>query len=134
MAPGKDARTCCCAQEVRNHILWTRLSGIFIAIATLLAAWTLPAAAQDFRFSNIQVEGNQRVDTATVATYAGIARGETISGGELNEAIQRIRDSGLFETVDADPRGGTLVITVTEWPTINRINFEGNRRINDDDL
>ena len=78
--------------------------------------------------------GNQRVDGSTIVTYAAIPRGKSVTAGELNDALRRVLDSGLFETVDLDPRGSTLVITVVENPTINRINFEGNRRIKDEDL
>ena len=35
---------------------------------------------------------------------------------------------------DLVPQGSTLVIQVKEFPTINRIAFEGNRRLDDDDL
>jgi outer membrane protein insertion porin family len=52
----------------------------------------------------------------------------------LNDAYQRILASGLFESVEIEPRGGTLAIKVVEFPTINRIAFEGNRRIKDEDL
>jgi len=57
-----------------------------------------------------------------------------VSAGALNDAYQRILDSGVFETVDLDPRGSTLVIKVAEYPTINIINFEGNKRIKDEAL
>ena len=99
----------------------------------LVLGLAIPALAQDFRFTNIQVDGNQRVDDATVLSYARLEPGQAVSAGELNEAFQGIQDSGLFETVNLDPRGNTLVITVTEWPTINRINIEGNRRIDDEE-
>ena len=92
------------------------------------------AQAQSYRFNAIKIEGNQRIEPATILTYAGIARGETVSAAELNDAYQRILGSGLFETVSIEPRGGTLVITVREFPTINRINFEGNKRLKSDDL
>ncbi|WP_050927785.1 outer membrane protein assembly factor BamA [Aestuariivita boseongensis] len=108
--------------------------GIFLAFATVLAVSGSPAYAQTYRFNSVVVEGNQRIDTATIATYAGIGRGQAVTGGELNDAYERILDSGLFETVELEPRGSTLVIRVTEFPTINRINFEGNRRIDDEDL
>lgn len=93
-----------------------------------------PVNAQSYSFSNVRVEGNERVDPASIVSYAGIARGETVSAAELNDAYQRIRGSGLFEEVSIDPQGSTLVIRVREFPTINRINFEGNRRIDDEDL
>nr|WP_306666777.1 outer membrane protein assembly factor BamA [Rhodovulum adriaticum] len=92
------------------------------------------ALAQSYSFSSVQVEGNARVDAATIVSYAGIARGETVSAARLNDAYRSIVESGLFESVELQPRGGTLVIKVVEYPTINVIAFEGNRRIKDDDL
>ena len=90
--------------------------------------------AQSYRFNTVQVEGNQRIQTSTVVAYTGIERGQTVSAGELNDAYQRILDSGVFETVEIVPRGSTLVIKVSEFPTINQISFEGNRRLKDDAL
>jgi len=72
--------------------------------------------------------------SGTILSYAGIGRGQTVSAGELNDAYQRILASGLFESVELEPRGGTLVISVTEFPTINQISIEGNRRLNNDAL
>ncbi|MBN2905229.1 MAG: outer membrane protein assembly factor BamA [Rhodobacteraceae bacterium] len=107
---------------------------IFLAFAAVYAAAPQQAQAQSYRFSQVEVVGNERVDGATIINYAGIARGETVSAGRLNDAYQSIVESGLFELVELQPRGATLVIRVTEYPTINRINFEGNARIKDDDL
>jgi outer membrane protein insertion porin family len=110
------------------------VAALFLAPATLCLPMLTPALAQSFSFSNVVVEGNERVDAATIVAYAGIGRGETVSAGRLNDATQRIVDSGLFETVEVDPRGSTLVIRVREYPTINVINFEGNRRLKDEQL
>lgn len=93
-----------------------------------------PALAQSFSFSNVVVEGSERVDAATILSYAGIARGQAVSAGALNDAYQRLMGSGLFETVDLVPRGNTLRIVVKEFPTINIINFEGNARLKDEQL
>ncbi len=103
------------------------------AIAAAIAV-TAPAMAQDFRFDEVRVDGNRRIETGTILSYAGITRGETVSAAELNDAVQRIRASGLFENVDIRPEGGLLVIDVTEFPTINRINFEGNTKLDDAEL
>jgi len=105
------------------------------ALAGVIAlAMASPALAQSFSFDQVEISGNLRIESGTILAYAGIARGETVSAGELNAAAQRIRESGLFESVDLVPQGGTLVITVVEYPTINRINFEGNRRVSDAQL
>ena len=92
------------------------------------------AMAQSFRFSSIQVQGNQRIEDATVLSFGGLVAGQGYTGGQLNDAGQAIRATGLFEEVEVIPRGGTLVIRVTEYPTINRINFEGNARVSDAQL
>lgn len=92
------------------------------------------ALAQDFRFNAISVEGNQRIEDGTIASFLGVARGETVSAAELNDGYQRVLASGLFESVEIEPRGNTLVVRVVEYPTINRITFEGNARVDDDTL
>lgn len=125
--------------RVRNVTKLARETSRVALIVGLLAATPVvyvaaPAFAQEFRFNQVSVTGNQRVDTASVVAFAGIERGQTVSAGALNEAYQRIVNSGLFESVEITPRGGTLQIVVQEWPTINRINVEGNRRIDDEEL
>jgi outer membrane protein insertion porin family len=92
------------------------------------------AEAQAYSFSRVSVQGNQRVDAATILSYAGIPSGQTVTAGQLNDAYQRIQGSGLFESVEIVPQGSTLVINVVEYPTVNRIAFEGNNRIKDDAL
>ncbi|WP_370230608.1 outer membrane protein assembly factor BamA [Cognatishimia sp.] len=84
--------------------------------------------------NSISIEGNNRIDDSAIIGYAGIARGETLTGGDLNAAYQNILASGLFESVEFTPRGNSLLITVVEYPTINVISFEGNRRLKDDAL
>ncbi|MFN4158180.1 MAG: outer membrane protein assembly factor BamA [Gemmobacter sp.] len=108
--------------------------GIATACPAVLTLAPSAATAQTFSFSNVRIEGNERVDAATILSYAGIGRGQRVSAPELNDAYQRIVGSGLFETVDLVPQGNTLTIRVREFPTVNVINFEGNRRLKDDQL
>jgi outer membrane protein insertion porin family len=110
------------------------LLALFLAVSIVSPPALLPALAQSFSFSNVEVEGNERVDVATILGFAGIARGQELTAAQLNDAVQRIQNSGLFELVDAEPRGGTLIIRVKEFPTINVVNFEGNARLKDEAL
>lgn len=110
------------------------IAAVFLCVSMIFVALPGTADAQSYRFSNVSIEGNKRIESGTILTYAGIARGQTVSAAELNDAYQRILASGLFESVSIEPRGSTLVIAVKEYPTINRINFEGNKRLKDDDL
>ncbi|NSY38216.1 outer membrane protein assembly factor BamA [Leisingera sp. ANG59] len=134
MVWGKNAGKSCGERKSGVNILYRKVSAISLAVALGYALAPLPAEAQSYRFNSVQVEGNQRIQTSTVVAYTGIERGQTVSAGELNDAYQRILDSGVFETVEIVPRGSTLVIKVTEFPTINQISFEGNKRLKDDAL
>jgi outer membrane protein insertion porin family len=93
-----------------------------------------PAFAQAFSFSNVEIQGNERVDAATILNYAGISRGQEVSAGGLNDAYQRIMNSGLFESVELVPQGSTLLIKVVEYPIVNVISIEGNKRLKDEKL
>src|SRR6056297_80053 len=110
-----------------------RAFGLVIVTFAVLA-YAGVASAQSYRFSTVEIEGNQRVEAGTILSYAGIERGQTVSAAELNDAYQKILESGLFESVTIEPRGNRLFISVVEYPTINRIAFEGNRRLKDEDL
>jgi len=115
-------------------MLYRALPAIFLCLAMAFTVLPQRAAAQSYSFNNVRIEGNQRVEPATIAAYTGITPGQTVSAGQLNDAYQRVLDSGLFETVEFTPQGNTLVIAVSEYPIISRISFEGNRRIKDDAL
>jgi outer membrane protein insertion porin family len=92
------------------------------------------AHAQNFAFNSFVIEGNQRVADGTILTFGGLNAGAALSTADLNTAGQNIRASGLFESVDLIPQGNSLVIRVVEYPTINRINIEGNSRLRDAQL
>ena len=122
----------------RNQALYEVLARRILLplVVILLSVVSAPdaVAQQTFRISSVTIEGNQRIETGTILDQAGIEQGQTITAGELNDIGNRIRESGFFEDVEVEPRGGTLVIRVVEFPTINRIAFEGNTRIDDEDL
>jgi len=109
-------------------------TAVFLGAATFSMPFLTPAYAQSFSFSNVVIEGNVRVDPATVLSFAGISRGEEVSAAALNDAYQRIANSGLFASVEVIPQGSTLLIRVEEYPIVNVISFEGNKRLKDEQL
>lgn len=109
-------------------------TAVFIGAATVSQPFLMPAFAQVFSFSNVTIEGNERVDAATILNYAGIKRGDEVSAAGLNDAYQRILNSNLFETVELVPQGSTLLIRVQEYPIVNVISIEGNKRLKDEKL
>lgn len=74
----------------------------------------------------VVVHGNRRVDAETIRSYAG-------QGGP-QEIRQSLLATGLFTNVQVSRRGATTVISVQENESINRVAFEGNRRLKSDVL
>ncbi len=108
-----------------------RLIGISLLVSSTWMAGTMPAEAQNYSFNKVVIDGNARIGNSAILSQAGIARGQTVSAGQLKDAFQKLQNSGLFESVTIFPAGNTLKITVVERPTINSVNFEGNRRKKD---
>ncbi|WP_136443595.1 outer membrane protein assembly factor BamA [Pacificoceanicola onchidii] len=124
--------------RIKAHRVSTASKAALIAVAlgAGVSGTVVPqvAYAQTFSFSSVSIEGNNRIEGSTILSYAGIARGQAVSAAQLNDAYQNIVGSGLFESVELIPQGSRLLIKVVEYPTVNRINFEGNKRIKDEDL
>jgi outer membrane protein insertion porin family len=117
-----------------KRLLQSAAIAVIAALSTPSNMFFTPAYAQGFTFNDVTVVGNQRVDNTTVLSLLGIGRGESLSPGDLNDATQRLINSGLFETVDLVPQGATLLVQVKEYPIINVISIEGNRRVDDEKL
>ena len=115
-------------------VLRPTLVAILLSSAMVSEPFLTLAHAETYSFSSVTVEGNERVDAATILKYAGIARGEALESGQLNDAYQRIFGSGLFETVELVPQGSTLLIRVKELPMLNVVDFQGNKLVKDEKL
>lgn len=115
-----------------------RRAGAYLWILTAVAvAVTAPApraVAQAVSFSSVAVEGNQRIEADTIRVFAGLVPGTPATQADLDAAVRRLFDTGLFSDVSIRPAGGRLVISVVENPTINIVTFEGNRRVDDETL
>jgi outer membrane protein insertion porin family len=94
----------------------------------------LPGSAVAQTASSIIVQGNRRVDAETIRSYFRTAPGERLDAVKLDEAYKSLLATGLFEDVKIDPSRGRIVVTVVESPVINRIQFEGNRSLKDEQL
>lgn len=134
MTDSRGMGTYCGSHGWQSNILWRALTFFFLFAIPGLLVLPQPAQAQSFTINGFEVEGNRRIETSTIISRTGIEVGQTVSAGQLNDAFQRLLDSGVFETVELTPRGNTLVIEVEEYPTINQISIEGNNRVKDDVL
>ncbi|MCE3246459.1 MAG: bamA [Geminicoccaceae bacterium] len=80
----------------------------------------------------VRVEGNQRIEAATIRSYMAVEIGERFDPAALDQSLKNLYATGLFDDVALRREGDELVVSVVENPIINRIAFEGNRRLDDE--
>ncbi|KJE37095.1 membrane protein [Thalassospira sp. HJ] len=90
--------------------------------------------AQSGLIRDIEVEGNNRIESATVNAYLTVAPGDSYDVQKINNSLKALFSTGLFADVSFSFNQGILRVNVVENPIINRIAFEGNQRLDDDTL
>lgn len=112
------------------------LVGLAVAGLSLAPSVTMTqsAWAQSGQILEIVVTGTQRIDPETVTSYLLVAPGDPFDPPRLDRSLKALFGTGLFADVTLRREGGTLVVAIVENPVINRIAFEGNKRIEAEDL
>jgi len=120
--------------SVLNWSLWLPTRPLKTLVLTAFAIVALAGASYAAVISKIAVEGNTRLSVETIRSYVTIQPGVPFGSSELDASIKALFETGLFNDVDLETRGGTLVVIVDENPVINKISFEGNKRVKDEIL
>ncbi|MCG8492302.1 MAG: outer membrane protein assembly factor BamA [Sneathiellales bacterium] len=84
--------------------------------------------------SEVRVEGNRRIEASTIQSYLLFSQGSPYNRGRIDKSLKALFNTGLFADVSIRRDGSAVIVSVVENPIINRLAFEGNRRINDDTL
>ena len=110
-----------------------RVSGFILiaSVAVLFGMFFRPVSlnAQSSGATEIRIEGSQRIEADTIRSYIPIADGERITSKAMDSGLKKLFATGLFADVTVRREGSTVVVSVVENPVINRIIFEGNKRI-----
>jgi outer membrane protein insertion porin family len=82
-----------------------------------------------FVISDIRVEGLQRVSAGTVFGAVPYSVGDNVGAEEIRTITRSLFQTETFDDVQIGRDGNVLVIVVKERPTIDTIEFEGNKAI-----
>ena len=115
---------------------WAVLAVALILVfgATAHAQRGPAAAAGGGTIAGVQIQGNVRAEPETIRSYLQLKEGQPYDAAAADRSLKALFATGLFADVSIDMQGSTLVVKVTENPIINRVAFEGNRKIEDDKL
>jgi outer membrane protein insertion porin family len=123
-----------CVRVRRGLVLACLLLGVGFVGLPAGAAYAAPPAEAGASASNIVVQGNRRVEADTVRAYFKASPGERLDAAKIDAALKALYASGLFDDVHITQSGGRIIVTVVESPVINRLAFEGNHRMKDEQL
>jgi len=101
----------------------------FLRPAVLLTAIAYGSSAFAFVISDIRVEGLQRISAGTVFGAIPYNVGDDIGIVEIRTIVRSLFDTENFDDVQVGRDGNVLVIVIRERPTIDSIEFEGNKAI-----
>ena len=82
----------------------------------------------------VRIEGTERIEPETVRSYLLIQPGDPFESERIDRSLKALFATGLFADVAIRREGDALVVRVVENPIINRIAFEGNKKLSDNSL
>ena len=107
---------------------------ILLMLATVGHGQVPAPDAEELVVRNIRVEGLQRIAEGTVFNYLPVNIGDRIDQGRIQEAIRAIYGTGFFRDVEIRWDSGSLIIVVSERPSIASFSITGNKDIKTEDL
>lgn len=121
------------ARTVRTVVIAGTMTAVGVVMATT-AGIGLSTQVNAQSASSIVVQGNRRIEADTVRSYFRTGPGEVLTAARVDEAIKAMYATGLFRDVRVSRQAGRLVVQVSENEVINRVAFEGNRRLKTEQL
>lgn len=105
-----------------------------LAIISFAAALPSFAWAENFRITDIRVEGLQRVSASPVFAAMPLQVGDSADDESINTAISSLFATGFFSDIQILHEGGVLIVTVKERPAISEVKLDGNKAIKTEQL
>jgi outer membrane protein insertion porin family len=117
-----------------SSLLLTAAYGALISTPVIGLLPVVAFAQQNDTIREIRVEGIQRIEGATVLSYLTIKDGDKFDAAQEDASLKALFATGLFADVTLRRDGNVLVVLVAENPIVNKIAFEGNKKIESDKL
>lgn len=114
-----------------DKILHTRI--MLFLLACGFGIWV--SNAQAFAIEAIEIQGLERIGKETALTYLPLEIGEEITRENKKSALKELYKTGFFSNIEFYlAKENTLLIKVTERPSIALVKIEGNKLIKSEDF
>lgn len=109
-----------------------------LLLVGLAPASAAPVASADGVVTKVVVEGNERIEEATVLAVLALRRGDTLTRSRARQVVKAVYGTGFFDDVrvetEADGEGVVVTIHVDEKPAVRDVKILGNKKLNEDDV
>jgi outer membrane protein insertion porin family len=126
------------SRSIVSTAVWTLLLGSSLAMPayaqTPPADAPAPRASSNGIISAIRIEGNQRIEARTIRTYLNLSAGQEFDQSAIDAGLKNLFSTGFFADIKLLRQGSVLIVQVEENPVISRVAFEGNDRMDTEDL
>ena len=95
------------------------LSFGMLALSSIVTAPSASAqvlAQAGSREQAVTVRGNRRIESETILSYMDLQQGQTVNAEDLNRAVRRLFDTGLFKDVQIIPAQDQLITACINAP------------------
>jgi outer membrane protein insertion porin family len=124
---------------VRGRLLL--VAGLFAILPAAISAQdaSLASGEEGPEIADIVLEGGKTVTLDTVSYYLDIYPGDLLDPEALATGYHRLWESGLFEKIEIELEPVeddqiNLYVVVEERPFVTTVDFEGNKKLNNNDL
>jgi outer membrane protein insertion porin family len=111
-------------------------SVLVIAFAVLLLGAVKSHAAPVV--TDIRIEGNQRVDSSSIMRALSVGIGDPFDDPNITLSVRSLFKLGVFSRVSIEEEpsenGVALVVRVTEYPMVRRVDFNGRKSVEEIEL
>jgi len=135
-----DVKICEVSGERKSYFLYSmagNLEDITSALEKLSAAADIQMA-EKLQVDSVMVRGNRRVEKEGILAVVSAKPGERLDYARLDRDLKDVYKMGYFtdvrlETEDG-PRGKIVTVVVEEKPSVAKIEFKGNKKIDKEDI
>ena len=122
----------------RDRSARRRAAPWLIAVFALLV-WLAPVQAQGLRVAEIEIRGNQRINTTAIQAVLTTKVGDEVSPERLEGDRRAIEALGWFQIVNPPvvqnvPNGVRVIFVLREWPAIQSLTYRGSSLYSDEEL
>ena len=123
-----------CRRSITASALLVAALGLVSAPSAATEADAPPRETNAQARGAITVQGNRRIDADTVRSYFHAAPDGRFDAAARDAALKALLATGLFDKVTIERAGERLIVHLVEAPVLDRVAFEGNRKIKDTEL